>query len=246
MLKTRKTICAAVDTRRAPSTRRSHDLARVAALYGKPAEMSLDVPMRSWEFDLLRFSKRDGRYRDATILIPHEGKLVCIVKHSYPEGIARPPSGGVVPGEPLDAAAEREAFEETGLRVRLQHYLLRVDCHFTLGARDEPSPHALAEASRRGAKDEYIFDALARFAAESPAKVDEPEYWESHVFWAQAVGGELRPRDTTEIKEVRLLTAEELEGAVHARMRASGIGGFTYRVALQEAALREARARGLL
>lgn len=208
--------------------------------------MELDVPMREWEFNLLRYSKKDGRYRDATILIPYEGKLVCIVKHSYPPGIARPPSGGVVPGEPLDAAAEREALEETGLRVRLAHYLLRVSCHFTLGAHAQPSAHALAEASRRGKKDELIFDALARFVHDSPAKADEPEYWESHVFWAEPVGGELAPRDTTEIKDVVLLTPEALEGEVHARMRAVDVGGFAYRVKLQEAALRVARARGLL
>lgn len=217
----------------------------MASLYGRPAEMTLDVPMRSWELDLLRYSKRDGRYRDATILIAQEGKLVCIVKHGYPDGIARPPSGGVVPGEPLDAAAEREAFEETGLRVRLTRYLLRVACHFRMGEREQPSPKALAEASRRGG-DEFIFDALARFAAESPAKPDEPEYWESHVFWAEPVGGSLSPRDTTEIKDVVLLSPEHLENVVHARMRESSIGGFAYRVALQEAALREARAAGLL
>lgn len=208
--------------------------------------MRLAVAMREWEFNLLRFSKRDGRYRDATILIPYEGKLVCIVKHSYPAGIARPPSGGVVPGEPLDAAAEREAFEETGLRVRITHYLVRAECEFTLGLHVAPSPHALAEASRRGREDEWVFDSLARFAAESPAQHDAPEYWESHVFWAEPAGGTLEPRDTTEIKEVVLLSAEELEGDVHARMRAADIGGFAYRVALQEAALRAARSRGLL
>lgn len=234
-----------MEPRRAPSERRSMDVARVAARYGEPLVRALDVPMREWEFNLLRYSKRDGRYRDATILIPYDGKLVCIVKHSYPEGIARPPSGGVVPGEPLDAAAEREALEETGLRVRITHYLVRMQCHFTLGERATPSPHALAEASRRG-RDEYIFDALARFADESPAKADEPEYWESHVFWSEIVGGELAPRDTTEVKELRLLTPEELEGEVHSRMRAADIGGFAYRVALQEAALDAARARGLL
>src|SRR6184192_3995697 len=123
----------------APSPRRSEDVARIAHLYGKPVEMKLDVPMRDWEFNLLRYSKKDGRYRDATILIPFEGKLVCIVKHAYPNGIARPPSGGVVPGEPIDAAAEREAFEETGLRVRISHYLVRVACHFTLGTHITPS-----------------------------------------------------------------------------------------------------------
>jgi 8-oxo-dGTP pyrophosphatase MutT (NUDIX family) len=208
--------------------------------------MRLDVPMRDWEFNLLRYSKKDGRYRDATIFIPYEGKLVCIVKHSYPNGIARPPSGGVVPGEPIDAAAEREAFEETGLHVRITHYLVRVACHFTLGTHIQPSPHALAEASRRGRGDELIFDALARFAAESPAKADEPEYWESHVFWAEPTGGDLKPRDEQEIKDVVLLSTDELEDVVHARMRTTDIGGFTYRVLLQEAALDAARERGLL
>lgn len=219
----------------------------MAAKYGRPEEVSLDVPMRNWEFDLLRYSKRDGRYRDATILIPMDGKLVCIVKHGYPEGIARPPSGGVVPGEPLDSAAEREAYEETGLRVRIARYLVRASCHFSLGSFVEPTPHALAEASRRGGKaDELLFDAIARHAAESPAKADEPEYWESHVFWAEPVGGALTPQDTREIREVRLLAPEELEGPVHKRMLQSGVGGFTYRVALQEAALEAARAAGLL
>ncbi|HEX2022842.1 MAG TPA: NUDIX domain-containing protein [Candidatus Thermoplasmatota archaeon] len=231
---------------RRASARRTEDVARVSGLYGEPVEIRFDIQMREWEFNLLRYSKRDGRFRDATILIPWEGKLVCIVKHGYPEGIARPPSGGVVPGEPLDAAAEREAFEETGLRVRIERYLLVARCHFRLGLAVTPSPHALAEASRSGRQDELIFDALARFASESPAKADEPEYWESHVFWANPIGGQLAPRDTTEIKEVRLLAPEELERDVHARMRASDIGGFDYRVALQEAALDVARRRGLL
>lgn len=232
--------------RRAPSPRRSEDVKRLAARYGAPVEMRIDVPMREWEFNLLRYSKRDGRYRDVTILIPIEGKLVCIVKHAYPEGIARPPSGGVVPGEPLDAAAEREAYEETGLRVRIQKYLVRVACNFTLGPHVEPSPMALAEASRAGRTDELVFDALARFAAERPAKADEPEYWESHVFWATPTGGELGPMDTSEVREVVLLAPQQLEDDVHMRMRATDIGGFTYRVLLQESAIEAARAHGLL
>lgn len=229
-----------------PSPRRTEDVARMVARYGEPLQMSLDVPMRTWELNLLRFSKRDGRYRDATIFIPYEGKLVCIAKHGYPAGIARPPSGGVVPGEPLDSAAEREAYEETGLRVRITRYLVRAECHFTPGMEVQPSPHALAEASRKGRQEGWIFDALAAFAAESPARHDEPEYWESHVFWAEPVGGALEPQDTTEIKDVVLLSPEELEDVVHQRMRVTDIGGFAYRVALQETALLAARMAGLL
>lgn len=218
----------------------------MAALYGEPSPLAIDVPMREWEFNLLRFSKRDGRFRDATILIPYEGKLVCIVKHAYPEGIARPPSGGVVPGEPLDAAAQREAYEETGLRVQLKRYLVRCSCHFTLGSPVQPSPHALAEASRKGRQVDWVFDQLAAFASEKPPKAGEPEYWESHVFWAEPVGGVLGPKDEAEVKAVVLLSPEELEDVVHARMREADIGGFQYRIALQEAALAAARAQGLL
>lgn len=230
----------------APSQRRTEDIARIEALYGHPAKMAIDVPMREWEFNLLRYSKRDGRYRDATILIPYEEQLVCIVKHGYPEGIARPPSGGVVPGEPLDSAAEREAYEETGLRIRLERYLLRCNATFTLGSHAAPSPHALAEASRKGRQEDWVFDQLAAFAAERPPQRDAPEHWESHVFWARPVGGTLEPKDEAEVRAVVLLSAEELEDVVHARMTEADIGGFQYRVALQDAALAAARAHGLL
>lgn len=232
--------------RDSPSPRRSEDVARLVARYGAPVQMAIDVPMREWEFNLLRFSKRDGRYRDATILIPYEGKLVCIVKHAYPEGIARPPSGGVVPGEPLDAAAEREAYEETGLRIQLKRYLVRCSAHFTLGSHVQPSPHALAEASRKGRQEEWVFDQLAAFAAAQPPMKDEPEYWESHVFWAEPVGGTLEPKDDAEVRAVVLLSPEELEDVVHARMKDADIGGFQYRIALQDAALAAARGQGLL
>lgn len=230
----------------APSSRRVEDVARITSLYGEPMLMTIDVPMREWEFNLLRFSKRDGRYRDATIFIPYEGKLVCIVKHDYPEGIARPPSGGVVPGEELDAAAEREAYEETGLRVRIKHYLVRCAANFTLGSHVAPSPHALAEASRKGRKEDWIFDQLAAFATTDPPQRDAPEFWESHVFWAEPVGGSLEPKDETEIRAVVLLSPEALEDAVHEAMRRADIGGFAYRVALQEAALLAARGLGLI
>ena len=216
------------------------------ALYGHPVEMAIGVPMREWEFNLLRFSKRDGRFRDATILIPYEGRLVCIVKHAYPDGIARPPSGGVVPGEPLDSAAEREAYEETGLQVRIARYLVRCTAQFTLGSHVTPSPHALAEASRKGRSDDLLFDQLAAFASAEPPRAGEPEYWESHVFWAEPIGGELGTKDANEVKAIRLLTPEELEQVVHERMREADIGGFAYRVALQERALAAARAQGLL
>jgi len=243
--------------RTGPSLRRTEDIARIEQLYGKPREASLDVAMRGWEFDLLRYSKRDGRYRDATILIPwredggdpaeaaRDVKLVCIVKHGYPEGVARPPSGGVVPGEPLDSAAEREALEETGLRVRLTRYLVRVRCRFRLGDRTAPPALALAEASR-GAEAGWVFDEIAAYAAAHPPMEGHTEYWASHVFWAVPVGGRLAPLDTREVKRVELVEPKRLEKEIHEAMRSAGIGGFDYRVELQSQALAAAREMGLL
>lgn len=229
-----------------PSDRRERDLARLEERYGPAREITLRVPMHEWEFHLLRYSKRDGRFRDATILIPRDGRLVCIVKHGYPEGVARPPSGGVVPGEALDAAAEREAWEETGLRVQIERYLLRVRCTFTLGDAEVPPENALAEANAKRGGEGWDFSEIEAFAAANPVKPGAEEYWESHVFWAEAHTGRLEPRDTREVREVRLVDPGELEGEVHARMREAGIGGFAYRVLLHEEALAAARDENLL
>ncbi|HVL47884.1 MAG TPA: NUDIX hydrolase [Candidatus Thermoplasmatota archaeon] len=238
---------AAGAPRRGPSPRRLADLARIEARYGVPEEVAIQVEMNPWEYSLLRYSKRDGRYRDTTMLIPWEGKLVCIAKHGYPDGIARPPSGGVVPGEPLDAAAMREAWEETGLRVQIDRYLLRVRCDFSSGRSKEMPPHALAEASTRGARNGGgLPEALAAFDAEHPAAPGATEYWESHVFWATPLGGDLKPIDTREIKSVVLVDPARLEGTIHPLMEASGVGGFRYRVDLQKRGLAAARAAGLL
>ncbi len=212
------------------------DSAGLESRFGAADHIPVEIPMHPWEFALLRHSKLDGRYRDATIFIPYEGKLVCIVKHAYPDGVARPPSGGVCPGESLQSAAEREAWEETGLRVRIRHYLTRVTASFHLDPDARPLANPLAEASH---KDWTLPES-------PPLESLGPEYWESHVFWAEPTGGHLGPQDTNEVKEIRLVLMEELEGPVHERMRRSGVGGFQYRVRLQEAAIARIRALGLM
>jgi NADH pyrophosphatase NudC (nudix superfamily) len=59
---------------------------------------------------------------------------VCVIKKPmYPAGAYRPPSGGVAPGEDFEAGTLREAWEETGLTVRLDAYLLRSLVRFTRG-----------------------------------------------------------------------------------------------------------------
>src|SRR5207253_2905877 len=59
-------------------------------------------------------------------------------KQVYPPGLFRPPSGGVEPGEGFEAGARREAFEETGLEIELDRYLLRLEARFSRGGRCIP------------------------------------------------------------------------------------------------------------
>jgi 8-oxo-dGTP pyrophosphatase MutT (NUDIX family) len=49
----------------------------------------------------------------------------------YPPGVYRAPSGGIDPGEPFEQGALREAFEETGLIVSLQRYIVRARVLFS-------------------------------------------------------------------------------------------------------------------
>ena len=49
----------------------------------------------------------------------------------YPPGAYRAPSGGINPGEAFEKGALREAYEETGLLVTMDKYLVRARVAFT-------------------------------------------------------------------------------------------------------------------
>ena len=61
---------------------------------------------------------------------------------------------------------------------------------------------------------------------------DGPIPWRSLVFLAKPVGGELKPIDTYEIFNVKLMSREDLLGEVSQLMIDSGLGGFKYRAFL--------------
>jgi ADP-ribose pyrophosphatase YjhB (NUDIX family) len=99
--------------------------------YGTPRELTMSFPMSPPEFDMLKNSMRDGRNSDVTLFIFKEEKVIVIAKPWYPEGLYRAPSGGIKPDEDIGRTAKREAYEETGVKIALIKYLLRILVTFT-------------------------------------------------------------------------------------------------------------------
>lgn len=121
--------------------------------YGRPNELSFAYEMTRREFEVVRASQKHGRSHDVTLFIfdkddqsasrNHSARgnlddgvpVVVIRKPMYPPGAYRAPSGGVAPGEPFEQGALREAYEETGLVVSLEKYIIRARVCFSSGAR---------------------------------------------------------------------------------------------------------------
>ncbi|KPL02082.1 MAG: hypothetical protein AMJ73_09295 [candidate division Zixibacteria bacterium SM1_73] len=167
-----------------------------------PGELSMSFSMSPSEFQSLKDSMRDGRNSDVTLFIFKDNKIIVIAKPWYPKGLYRAPSGGLRPDEDLELCAKREAYEETGAKIKLEKYVLRIHVTFISN------------------KD----------------KVD----WTSHVFSAKYLSGDLKPVDTREIREVNLLSLDEL-AALKEKLLESDSGGLHYRAALTEAAISELR-----
>ena len=108
--------------------------------YGVPEVLHTGYTMGRTEFDLLKWSMRNGRRHDVTLFISKgtANKIAVIRKPSYPPDVYRPPSGGIEPGENFETGAQREAYEETGLGIELRKYLLKV--HVDLAFEGEVVP----------------------------------------------------------------------------------------------------------
>jgi 8-oxo-dGTP pyrophosphatase MutT (NUDIX family) len=172
--------------------------------YGTPRELTMSFAMNPAEFDMLKESMRDGRNSDVTLFVFKDHRVIVIAKPWYPARMYRAPSGGIKPGEDMELCAKREAYEETGVQIRLVCYVLRIQVTFTCG-----------QASQE---------------------------WTSHVFVAQYLSGLLHPVDTREIREVGLLSLEEL-AAMKDRLLQQDSGGLHYRAALTEATIKEIHSR---
>ena len=103
-------------------------LAPLRERYGDPVRLEWEGAISEREHSLATYNP--NRAHDVTLFIFNGERLALIRKHDFEQGIWRPPGGGVKPGEDFVAGVQREALEETGLRVELQRYLVDATAHF--------------------------------------------------------------------------------------------------------------------
>jgi 8-oxo-dGTP pyrophosphatase MutT (NUDIX family) len=112
-------------------------LEEIETKYGRPRQLTMTFAMNPSEFEMLKESQSDGRNSDVTLFIFKDDKIIVTAKHWYPKGLFRAPSGGIKPYEDIELSAKREAYEETGVEIQLERYLLRIGVTFTCGEASE-------------------------------------------------------------------------------------------------------------
>ena len=103
-------------------------LAPLRQRYGEPAVIEWVGDITEQEHAVATYNPL--RTHDVTLFILNGDRIALIRKHPFPPDIWRPPGGGVKPGEDFVEAVVREAYEETGLRVELERYLVEARARF--------------------------------------------------------------------------------------------------------------------
>ena len=111
------------------------ELAQLAQSYSQPLVQVADLAGDD-SYNPLR--KADGRYGEVCMVVRRtNGRLLTMIKASYPRGAYRLPTGGVNPGERILDALLRETMEETGLQVEIRRFLAAV-AYRTSNSRERP------------------------------------------------------------------------------------------------------------
>jgi 8-oxo-dGTP diphosphatase len=85
-----------------------------------------------------RHLRPEAHARRHLFILDPADRIALIRKPQFADGIWRPPGGGIKPGEEFATGAEREAFEETGLRVTLDRYLVAAQASFVYEPHEVP------------------------------------------------------------------------------------------------------------
>jgi ADP-ribose pyrophosphatase YjhB (NUDIX family) len=104
--------------------------------YGEPALLEWEGEISEYEHALATYNPK--RMHDVTLFILNAERLALIRKPQFEPGVWRPPGGGIKEGEDFEAGVQREALEETGLRVELQRYLVAAEARFLYEPEDVP------------------------------------------------------------------------------------------------------------
>jgi len=189
-----------------------HIVQELVLEYGEPTVERWEIPLTEEEFREVERHRERGRAHDVSLLIMRGEQAAVIRKPGYPDGAYRIPSGGVHPEESFIDGAVREAYEETGLSVKLEDYLLQIHVNFTFDG--------------RGAK------WTTHVMLASPLDGDgEPEPEPETETETET---ELAPRDRNEIEAARWMAWTELVDDVSPLLENSGLGGLQYRARIHK------------
>jgi 8-oxo-dGTP pyrophosphatase MutT (NUDIX family) len=185
---------------------RAETIAAWEERYGKPRLWTHYQPISADDYAIIKASQHHGRAHDITLYIEADGKLAVIAKPFYPPGMYRAPSGGLNPEESLEIGALREAYEETGLHIRLSTYLLRANVVFADGGlRIDWCTHVFSALT-----DDRAIAAIDRHEIREARWVDPSEFATFGELMRQSPRGGLRYR----------AQLHEQVGAIHPLFRA--------------------------
>ena len=166
-------------------------LAPLRVRYGDPVELEWSGEITEREHSLATYNP--ARRHDVTLFILDPAERIALIrKPHFADGIWRPPGGGIKPGEDFALGAEREALEETGLRVRLDRYLVDAHARFVHEPYDLPwRTHLFLARTADAALDPQDADEIAgaRWGtlAELAGPLRERLLATGHAFWRYRV-----------------------------------------------------------